>query len=216
MNKMVVNKSEVSEYIKDTLYSLKDGEAKIGDTMYHHNTSYANAPLVCKHGILSLLELNKLKIRNDSLETLKKLNDTESHPNGITGISLSVLGLDDLYDYEIEYDPLDSSVVDFIVSSDIDAYRYTTNYGNEFVCYNSIGLDKILYLDFRLLEYIKLSDKSNISSEELINMYNNLLQAAINLRDANAKVILREMSKDASFNIDILKFSKSKFLTLKK
>lgn len=216
MNKMIINENEIIDFIFDTLYSSKINLEKLNNGKYHHNTNYKNAPLVCKYGILSLLELNKLGIRNDFSELLEKMNDVESHINGNDGVSLAVLGLTDLYSSEDEYNPLDSSVVDFIISNNIRAHRNTIHYGNEFICYDNIDLENILSLDFRILEYIGLNDKICISGDRLIDMYNNLLQCAINLNNIKSGMLLREMSFNNSFSVDIDKFSQSSCLILKK
>ena len=164
---------------------------------------------------MTLLDLNKNGIRKDSQELLQRMDDTDSHINGNDGISLVVLGLKDLYSYEDEYNPLASSVVDFIIPNNIKAYRNTLHYGNEYIHYGNIKLGNIISLDFRLLEYISLKDKKQISINKLIEMYNSLLQSAIIIKHLESGLLLREMSVNNSFGIDIDKFTKSKGLLLK-
>ena len=189
---------------------------KIDSKKYHHNTSYKNAPLVCKHGILSLLELNNHGIRKDTQELLQRMDDTDSHINGNDGISLAVVGLNDLYSYEDEYNPMNPSLVDFIISNNIKAFRNTLHYGNEYIHYGNIKLESIISLDFRLLEYISIKEKEKISKDKLIEMYNSLLQSAIIIKKLKTGLLIREMSKNNSFGIDIDKFVQSKSLLLKK
>ena len=165
---------------------------------------------------MPLLKLNKIGIRNDSEELLKKMDDTESHINGNDGISLAVIGLTDLYDYEDEYNPLEPHVVDFIISSNIKAHRNTLHYGNEYIHYGSIESKNILSLDFRILEYISLKGNKQVSRNKLIEMYNSLLESAIIIKQLELGLLLREMSLNNSFGIDIDKFSKSNSLILKK
>ena len=216
MNKIEIDERDIIEFIRDTLYSSRICLENIENANFHHNTSYKNAPLVCKYGIMPLLELNKIGIRNDSKEFLTIMSDIESHVNGSDGISLSVLELKDLYSYENEYNPLNPNVVDFIISNDITAYRNTFHYGNEYIHYGSIGLEKILSLDCRLLEYISLKNNRQISNEKLIEMYNYLLESAIMIKKMKSGLLIREMSKNDSFGIDIDKFSKSDSLILRK
>lgn len=216
MNKIEVDERDIIDFIFDTLYSSKIGLENIKNAKYHHNTSYKNAPLICRYGIMPLLELNEIGIRNDSQELLKKMDDMESHVNGNNGISLAVLGLKDLYSYEDTYNPLEPGVVDFIISNSIIAHRNTLHYGNEYVHYGNIGLKNIISLDFRLLEYMSLTKNKQISSTTLIDMYNNLLKSAIIIKQLKSGLLLREMSLNSSFGIDIEKFSKSYSMILKK
>ena len=179
MNKIEIDERDIIDFIFDTLYSSKISLESLENARFHHNTNYKNAPLVCIYGIMPLLELNKIGIRNDSEELLKKMEDTESHINGNDGISLAVLGLKDLYSYEDEYNPLDPHVVDFIISGNIKAHRNTLHYGNEYIYYGSIEPKNILSLDFRLFEYISLKENKHVSRNKLIEMYNYLLESAI-------------------------------------
>ncbi len=216
MNKIEIDERDIIDFIFDTLYSSKISLENLENAKFHHNTNYKNAPLVCRYGIMPLLELNKIGIRNDSKELLKRMDDTESHINGNDGISLAVLGLKDLYSYENEYNPLDPRVVDFIISNNIKAHRNTLHYGNEYIHYGSIELENILSLDFRLLEYISLKENNQVTRNKLIEMYNCLLEAVINIKQLESGLLLREMSLNNSFGIDIDKFSKSNSLILKK
>lgn len=216
MNKIEIDEREIVDFIFDTLYSSRINLDKMDNEKYHHNTSYKNAPLVCKHGILSLLELNNNGIRKDTQELLQRMDDIDSHINGNDGISLAVVGLNDLYSFEDEYNPLNPSVVDFIISNNIKACRNTLHYGNEYIHYGNIKLESIISLDFRLLEYISLQEKDKISKSKLIEMYNSLLQSAIIIKELKTGLLVREMSKNNSFGIDIDKFVQSKSLLLKK
>ena len=216
MNKIEIDERNIINFIFDTMYSSKISLEKLENARFHHNTNYKNAPLVCRYGIMPLLKLNKIGIRNDSEELLKKMDDTESHINGNDGISLAVIGLTDLYDYEDEYNPLEPHVVDFIISSNIKAHRNTLHYGNEYIHYGSIESKNILSLDFRILEYISLKGNKQVSRNKLIEMYNSLLESAIIIKQLELGLLLREMSLNNSFGIDFDKFSKSNSLILKK
>lgn len=138
MNNIKLEEKEVLEYLRDTLSSIKFKSSRISSDVFHHNSCYTNAPLIIEYGILSLKEQNKLKIREYSTEYLNLMQDINSHINGDDAISLSVVGLTDLYYDEYEYNPFSEKVVDFIISSDVSASRSTLNYGNEFICHDNI------------------------------------------------------------------------------
>ncbi len=212
MNKINFNTNETVDYIADRLYTVRQELLTIKDAKFHHNTSYQNAPLVCEHGILTLLDLNKLGIRNDSLEMLERLNDNESHINGNNGVSLSVVGLTDLYKDEFEYDPFNPKFVDILLSSQVRAYRNSRHYGNEYISSKSIEVDKIKAIDVRMLEYI---DKCN-DKEELIDMYNNLIEVARIISNNNLDIQLREMSYSDNFSLSTTKLALSKKLDFEK
>ncbi|MBR3140629.1 MAG: hypothetical protein IKF11_07180, partial [Methanobrevibacter sp.] len=93
----------------------------VENAKYHHTTKYKDASSVCKYGILTLEDLNKRGIRNDSPEFIRRMDDIDSHINGADGISLAVVGLKDLTRDEFEYNPFEPTRVDFLVSSDVRA-----------------------------------------------------------------------------------------------
>lgn len=210
MDKILLEEKEVLEYIKDVLYSYKTSFKNINDK-YHHNSDYQDASSICRHGILSIVDLNKLGIRNDSNEIIKTLGDIESHINGNDKVSLSIVGLNDLYRDEFEYNPYKPDLVDFIVSDEIEAIRLSTHYGNEFLS-NSINVDKLRSVDIRLLELI---NKKDSSINNIIKKYNCLKEVALEIKKRKLDISLREMSKD-KFNIDIDKISQTPILELKK
>ncbi|MBE6161563.1 MAG: hypothetical protein E7158_05055 [Firmicutes bacterium] len=195
-----MNKREKLLDIKDILEDCLIKNVIIDDYLYHHNVSYNNTPSVVQNGILSLREQNKRGITNYSDEILKKLDDTSSHINGIDGISLSIVGLDDLYKNEEEYDPFNSSYVDILISKDVDAMRNSKHYGNEFIARKIILPDKFRSVDIRILMYIKeLLNKNDITQKdinELTNKYNCLRKIANELVLTGNLVPIREMSYD--------------------
>ena len=214
MSQMALSNSEAIDYVVGTLDSSKTNFTEIEDARYHHNASYKDAPLVCKHGILPLIDLNKMNIRHDSLEALNRMDDSESHINGNSSVSLSVMGLDDLYNGEDEYDPTNPLYVDFIVSSSVPAYRNSSHYGNEFIC-SSVSVEDIRSLDFRILKYIESQRQKGVPVEVLVNMYSSLLQAARIIKEKRLNMLMREMSS-YPFGIDIDKFSSGEEIVLKK
>lgn len=200
MNKILLEEKYILEYIKDILNDLRLKSTNISDK-YHHNSSYKDASSICRYGILSLNDLNKLGITNYTKEFLEKMNDTESHINGNNKVSLSVVGLNDLYKDEFEYIPFDSNLVDFIVSSEIKACRSAIHYGNEFLS-DSINIDKIKSVDIRLLQLI---EQNNTDLKSIIEKYNYLKDIALAIKDSKLDIPLREMS--SNFDIDIDKLS---------
>lgn len=155
MNEIVIDEEFVLEYIREMIHDASLELAPIKQARYHHNTGYCNAPSSCKYGILTANDLKQLKIRDFTEEDMKKLADTDLHINGVDSVSLSVVGLQDLYPNEYEYNPFLPYKVDFLVSSDIQAYRSSIHYGNEFLAFRGIKTEKLRSVDIRLLELIK-------------------------------------------------------------
>lgn len=214
MNKKIIEEKYVLEYIKDMINDYRIKSVEVNNAKYHHNTSYKNVPIILKYGILSLNELNRLGLRNDTTEFLKKMSVEESHINGIDGISLSVVGLTDLYSNEEEYDPYIPGVADFIISSDLTPMsRFNYHYGNEFVYKKVIPVEKIKSLDVRILKLLdKQKDLSNI--KKVIDNYNALKEIALIMKELQVDMPLREMSED-NLTIDIDKMANTPRLILK-
>jgi len=157
----ILEKRYVLEYIRDTLNDLKQGRTGVDNARYNHNSDYSSASNIIRFGILSFLEQNRLGLRNDSPEFLQTMNDEESHINGINGISLSVVGLTDLYPNEDEYDPRRPHSVNFLVSSDIKTDRKAYHFGNEFIAILKetalLGMASIMELTFASQQIIALT-----------------------------------------------------------
>ena len=213
MDNLEVNTNEIFDFIIDTLYETRMELSMVDNIKFHHNTSYQNAPLVCEYGILTLLDLNKFGIRNDSKELLERYNDIESHINGTDGISLAVMGLTDLYKDESEYNPFEPRFVDITLSDELTAYRNTYHYGNEYICNKSIGVDKIQTIDMRIIEYIDRC-RTNEDLKELIDMYNNSIKISKTINQNNLSILLREMSYNDKFIIDTKKLALAKHIII--
>lgn len=188
----------IREYIEETLHlNLCDGE-EIIDGKYHHNSDYDNAPSILKNNILSIRRLHQLGLVDISDNQLQLLDDITSHANGIDGISLSVVGLDDLYKDEDEYNPFHSGVIDYVISDEVKARRYTENYGNEYIARGEILLSCIRTIDFRLIKFMK----HNIYNEQLlgnvydnfIRKYNTIIYTARKIAEKELPIQIREMS----------------------
>jgi hypothetical protein len=216
MNNIILEEKYILEYIKTMLNEYRQNFTQIDNAKYHHNRSYDVAPIVCKHGILTISDLHKKGIINLSEERLKILSDTDSHVNGIDSVSLSQVGLNDLYPGEEEYNPFTPTNVDFLVSSDISTSRISTHYGNEFLSRKSIPLDNIKSVDIRLLELIDLCCNSNIYTREgIIEKYNKLKEIAISMKESKLDIPLREMSNQDNFTLDQDKLSHTPTIKLK-
>ena len=211
MSKILLEEKYVLEYIRDMLSTLKIGAKEVTDARYHHNASYEKIPSILRNGILSLLETNKLGITKYTDQDLEILNDITSHVNGNDSISLSVVGLTDLYPNEDEYNPYSQNYVDLIISSDVKARRSSTRYGNEFLVKDKISPDKIKAVDIRLLK--SMEEKRN-HEKEIIEKYNHLREIALIIKELNLDVLLREMSED-NLTFDIDKVSKTPQIVLK-
>lgn len=216
MKRIYIREKYVLEYIKNMLnccfYSLKSIDA----AKYHHNTSYEAAPSIIKYGILSMEDINNLGIKLYSKDCLNLMDDIESHVNGRNGVSLSVIGLSDLYKGEEEFNPYESNYIDFLVDSNIKAFRNTIHYGNEFISEGRINSDKIKAADIRLIKYIdSLYKKDIFSIIEVINKYNQIIMMSKEIVEAGKDIQIREMSDGVKKNIDVIKMSKTPKLILK-
>ena len=171
MHKTYLEAKDALEYIKESIEESKIKSIDIKDARYHHNSDYQNAPSIVKHGLLPIGELHSLGVKNFTDKFLKLSDDITSHINGNDGISLSVVGLKDLYKDEDEYDPFVPHNVDFIISNNVRAYRNTTHYGNEFICSEPINNNLIRAIDFRILMLINnLLDNKLTGNTEQVKM----------------------------------------------
>lgn len=202
----------LSEYIEE-IFDLNTYEGdEIENARYHHNANYEKAPSILKNNILSIRRLYERGAINLSQQQLYLLDDILSHANGTDGISLSVVGLKDLYKDEFEYNPFNPKYMDYIISSDIKAQRYTTNYGNEYIAKNEISLSDIKSIDFRLIEYIKsISLKETDDYNDIIKKYNTLLYVTKKLVREELPIVIREMSSTQK-TFDIVNMSKNPYL----
>jgi len=217
MNEKIIREKYALEYIKDILSTYSYALKNVGDAKYHHNAPYKDARFIIKYGILSMEEINKLGIKSYSEEDLNLMDDIESHVNGKDGVSLSIVGLTDLYKDEEEYNPFMPNVVDFLIDNNIKAFRNTIHYGNEFVSEGKITSDKIKSADIRLVKYIdSLPKKDNIDIIDVVNKYNNLILMSKEIVSSNKDIQIREMSDGCNKTIDTLKISEEPRLILKK
>lgn len=205
-----IEEKYICEYIFDKLNKLKNKNIIIEDARYHHNTNYNDVSSILQYGILSMQSISDLKIKNYSDEILKIMDDTNSHINGKNGISLSVVGLNDLYRDEFEYDSSNPDKIDLLITSEIKASRNSTHYGNEFISYNDITSNMIKSIDIRLLKYIESS--KNVS--EIIKKYNCLKEIAISLKKYELDIPIREMSS-GNMSLDIDKLIEEPVLKIK-
>ena len=218
MDNIALSETDVLEYVCDILSDIKYNGSDVFNAKYHHNTDYKDASLICKYGILTLDDLNHQGIRNDSNEFLKIMSDTESHVNGKNAVSLSVVGLKDLYPKEDEYNPFSPNLVDFLITSDLSTSRSSINYGNEFLIFHSIKKEELRSIDIRLLKLIQIkklyTNYSTILS--VLKKYNYLRKIAIEMQKQRLCIPLREMSETGIFELDIDKLSSQPKLVLKK
>lgn len=220
MNYIELDKKYIFEYMLDILNSSKVGKFSVDNARYHHNASFLNGVSIVENGILSISELNRLKICEYSCQQLKLLDDIESHANGNDGISLSVVGLTDLYGFEDEYNPFFDNYLDILVSSSIKVFRYAQNYGNEFIALNKIDPNDFRSIDIRLLKSIqKFLNQKNCQQErmdDLINKYNSIINLSQALENRKEFIPLREMSFEPDMTLDTYKLSKLPILVLKR
>ena len=217
MNEKIIREKYALEYIRDILSTYSYALKNVDNAKYHHNAPYKDAPLIIKYGVLSMENINKFGIRSYSEDDLILMDDRESHVNGRNGVSLSIVGLTDLYAGEEEYDPFKTEVIDFLIDNNIRAFRSTIHYGNEFVSEGKITSDKIKSADIRLIKYIQdLLKKGRGNIEDAVNKYNNLILMSKEIINSNKDIQIREMSDGFNKTIDTLKISEEPRLILKK
>lgn len=217
MNEKIIREKYALEYIRDILSTYSYALKNVDNAKYHHNAPYKDAHLIIKYGVLSMENINKFGIRSYSEDDLILMDDRESHVNGRNGVSLSIVGLTDLYAGEEEYDPFTTEVIDFLIDNNIRAFRSTIHYGNEFVSEGKITSDKIKSADIRLIKYIQdLLKKGRGNIEDAVNKYNNLILMSKEIVSSNKDIQIREMSDGFNKTIDTLKISEERRLILKK
>lgn len=219
METILVEERYILEYMKDMLSDIRMAPVGVTNAKYHHNTEYKDAPSICQHGILTMMDLKKFGIKNYTDEILEKMSDIESHINGNDSVSLAVVGLQDLYRNEDEYNPFHHNHVDFLISSSILTSRTTIHYGNEFLSRKSIEVDNIRAVDVRFLKVIELIEQNLISKNHsvlsAVDKYNYLKLIAMVMKNKELDIPLREMSNKDDFSIDIDKLSTLPKLILK-
>lgn len=220
MRREYLEEEFILEYVSEHLGDFIEGCVVVNDAKFHHNTSYTKAPSLIRNNILSLEEQTKKRLKNFTEEELKLYDDMESHANGSSGISLAIVGLDDLSEDEMEYDPFGENQVDFLIQSDIKAMRNSVHYGNEFITFDQIEAEKFKAIDIRIAKYIDiLLKKGNEFDSEaistLVQRYNCLRNIAITLKQEGLDVPIREMSYDNCSSLDIEKVASSPKLVLK-
>ena len=225
MTKLVRSTAAITTVCNNICELFEESDNAVTETInganYHYTTDYRNAHSVCEYGILSLSELNKRGIRHDSKETLEKLSDIESHPNGIDAISLSREDPEGRSGLRI-YDPFYPTAVDFRVADTVEAYRSSHMYDNEFLCRRPITPDEIKAIDIRirklcdLLLYTRRLDASNITRKTIVDNYNSLIDLANVLVRKELGIPLREMSDDDGiYIIDTQKLAEKPKISIK-
>ena len=219
MQRIYLQSEQVIDYVSENIKDSIQDCVVVHDAKYHHNTDYTSAVSIIRNNILSLEELKRQRIKKYSDDFLQIMSDHESHANGSDGISLAVVGLKDLGEKEIEYDPFSTHHIDFLIDSDIKACRSSVNYGNEYISFEQIPAEKIRAVDIRIKKYIDmLVSKREIDEESirtLIQRYNCIRNIAISLREEGLDIPLREMSYDGCCSLDIDMLASSPKLVLK-
>ena len=216
-NEVILNEKDILAYIKDAIKSCNYGKLSMQQGLFHHNTNYKSLLSVIKYGLLSIEGLRNHGVYNISEDTLKLADDELSHINGKNGISLSKVGLTDLYRDEFEYNPLNPQYVDIQID-DVTARRNSEHYGNEFIAMDSIGNDKFKCIDTRLLELCKLYENNslrNYNSQDLINNLNSLIESANYLKQNNLYIPIRDTSFNEENIIDIDKIANTSKISCK-
>lgn len=214
MNQVEIEEYRVCEYISDMLSEARLKISLIKDAKFHHTSRYSLMPTIIKHGILPLSELNRLNITSYSDEEMKRFSDTESHINGINGVSLSVRKLKNIDINKFIYDPLNPNTVDIRVDSNLKTdnsyikvpYRSTAHYDNEFIFDDMISTDSFRSIDIRIFNLINQINRTSIFSpvdyNKLVENYNALKEIALEMVLLGKDIPLREMSFGEKCNLD--------------
>ena len=215
----IIEKKFIQEYVQEMFYMNSCNGDELINADYHHNPRYETAPSILKNNILSIKRMQELGLIKLSEKQILLYGDISSHINGMDGISLSKVGLKDLYRDEIEYNPFQSNYLDYRISNNIKTRRCTQHYGNEFVTYSDILLSDIKSIDFRLVKYMQHKRECNMTEEDfqnsIIKKYNTILYLAQEIQKRNLDILIREMSTHI-YNIDIYKVSQLPKLVKKK
>ena len=221
MEDIAIEDKYIFEYVNDRLMYFINSTVDINNARYHHCSHYEDSLSIIKNGILTLSDLHQLKIKVFSPEELKKFSVTDSHINGIDGVSLAVMGLTDLYENEEEYIPYCINNIDLIIDSRVSANRSSLHFGNEYVSHGSISNKMIRAVDIRLFEYIneRLRHPEKINANEyfkIIEKYNFVREIAKEIIQLDLDTKIRENSTSSNINLDLEKLSSTPKLTLKK
>lgn len=220
MERVYLDKEQVVDYISESMNSFIQDCVVVNDAKYHHNSDYTSAVSILKNNILSLDEMNRQRVRRFSKEFLNVMDDRESHVNGSDGISLAVVGLTDLHEDELEYDPFNSHHVDFVIDSDVRASRTSVHYGNEYIAREMIPTEMIRAVDVRIVKYIEMlmsrgKDLDDESVFKLVQKYNCIRNIAMLMMEDGIDIPLREMSYGNCSALDIEMVASSPKLVLK-
>lgn len=238
MNKKdIVEEKYLYEYIREMLYSAVISESNLNpNSYYHHNTNYKSLLEILKYGILSKRNYAKLIKKRDLTEKEEYLYSDESYVNGADYISLSKMGLSDLYRDEEEYDAYTPHTTDLLIDPNIKADRRTTNYGNEFLALDGIiPISSIKSIDLRLIKYAYLVSKNNRdyilknirntnyaylaldkNILDVLEYYNSIIDTCNFMLDNNINIKIREVSDNKKIILDPTLIRKNKKIELKK
>ena len=201
MKCIFLEEKDLFDYFYEVIHSCSIDQRNLSKDYYHHNASYKDGKKIIKNGLLSLEDLNKLKIKKLTEEQLIKASDITSHVNGVDGISLSKVGLTDLYKDEEEYNPYCPNYLDILISRTIKTSRSSLHYGNEFICYSKINPSLFRSIDIRILKLFKME----LNKEQVIKNYNYLLDIINRIEKYDLNILVREMSnKQVNLNIEKL------------
>lgn len=195
---------KIYEFVKENIYSCRTAFTSVNNAKFHHNISYEHVPSAMEYGILSYYHQKKLIENRELTDDELFLYNDDFHVNGVSCVSLSTLDIDMsmVGDDEWIYDYRTENAADILVSSDVKAYRFATNYANEFLVNGIIPAASFKAIDLRLLSYEFTDGDNKIRS--LINNYNYLRNIAASLREQKLDIPIRERSIE-NFNLDVKK-----------
>ena len=191
--------------IRENIFSCRTQSIKIENFKYYHNTGYHLMEDVLKHGLLSKVE--KAKLTGEALtEHELYLAQDDYYVNGKDNISVSA-DINDAYYNEDLYNHKNPRQIDILISNELNPYRSTENYANEYLAKDIIPVSYFKAIDSRLLSILSCNFIDKSEKERLIIMieyYNYLRNIAKTMLDENVNIPLREVS-DEEVTLDKIK-----------
>lgn len=211
---LLMNSYDSIDAIKDFLNLANLDVCSNVESLYHHNKKYPSMYRVLDEGLLSKRMQYLTKGSQIPSDMIEKSQD-EFSTGALDYICVSQPDMVDLYINELEYDSRDPHFVDILLPSSLEAFRYTVNYGNEFLVKDRIKTSSFQAIDIRLLKLIKKYedgiynlDGKEQSLLEIIKNYNQLRIIATKMLENNLDIPLREVSQ---YGVDLDKSIVSQF-----
>lgn len=212
MNNIKSNDTSLYNVIEDVINSsLSKNKLVVSKEFFSHNTLYKNGITIIKHGILSANEKEKRNVFKNVYQYVDNVNGRDfisvSKDENIreTGFKIT---------YTVDYPLYLNFLIDEKKIKKITrVMRNCQNFTNEYIIENCIPKETFLCIETRLLKFIELLRKQarNVSREQLIESYNELINIIKFLNDKNIILPITESSDNSDNRILI---NKKEFLNI--